>query len=152
MDKPENPDNLPVPHKADLQVITGPPSALDSVLSWFDRLQQTAIPSLVWLQCKLALAEGFNNAVDHAHKDMPATTEIKVEVVIYVDRLEIKVWDRGHNFDLEQKLKDLPEQVDTYAPRGRGLKLMQAIADQLTYDRYDDRNCLSMVKYYAEHD
>jgi serine/threonine-protein kinase RsbW len=42
---------------------------LADVLAWFGKLQPPSIPKSVWLRCQLALAEGFTNAVRHAHRD-----------------------------------------------------------------------------------
>ncbi len=122
---------------------------LSLVLSWFNQLNQGAIPSGVWVQCQTALAEGFTNAVRHAHKSKPADTPIEVEVIVQDRCLEIRVWDQGDVFNLAQKLASNPKLVDKTSIGGRGLVLLDKISDHLSYSRTaDDRNCLLIVKNY----
>lgn len=140
-------DQSPVPGKAHLQV-NSDLSGLDQVLSWFAQLHQPPIPTSLWIRCQLALAEAFTNAVRHAHRDQPGLP-VDIEVALFPERLEIRVWDQGPPFDLEQRLKNLSERLDLYSGGGRGLKLMKDIADTLSYTRTDDsRNCLLIVKHY----
>lgn len=125
-------------------------NSLAQILSWFDQLDRQSVPEITWLQCQLAIAEGFTNAVRHAHKGKSPETSIDIEVMILPDYLTIQIWDCGDSFDLEQKLRDMPEQVDENDESGRGLRLMQQIADHLSYvQTSDDRNYLSIVKYYV---
>lgn len=139
---------LQVLKKADLQINTGR-SALDPVLSWFAQLYEQRIPTSVWIRCQLALAEGFTNAVRHAHQGKQPDLPVDIEVTVCTESVEIKIWDSGATFDLERKIKDMSE-IDPEASGGRGLKLMKDIADSLSYTRTaDDRNCLSIVKNYT---
>ncbi|MDP8964607.1 MAG: ATP-binding protein [Cyanobacteriota bacterium] len=123
--------------------------ALDRVLSWFDQFNQPSIPKKVWIQCQLALAEGFTNAVRHAHKDLPSNVLIDIELTLYPHSLELRIWDQGPPFDLEQRLQKTEERVDGHSGGGRGIAILQKIADKLSYTRTDDnRNCLLIVKTY----
>ena len=131
-----------------LQVTTNL-TELSQVLLWFDQLQQPTIPRKTWIQCQTALAEGFTNAVKHAHSNLPPETIVEIEVTITPQQLEIYVWDFGPPFDLIQKLESQGQVFDPTASNGRGLQLIARIADQINYVRTDDhRNCLSMIKYY----
>jgi serine/threonine-protein kinase RsbW len=142
-------EKLPMLKKADLQVNTGL-SGLGWVLSWFSQLYDSRIPTSVWIRCQLVLAEGFTNAVRHAHKGKPADLPVDIQVAVFPESLEIKIWDGGDPFDLEQKIKDISEKVDFESPGGRGLKLIKDIADSISYVRTaDGRNCLSIVKNYS---
>jgi serine/threonine-protein kinase RsbW len=135
--------------RAQIQVLTDL-GALAQVLSWFDQFSHPPIPHVVWLQCQLILAEGFTNAVRHAHRDCSPDTPIEIEVTMLSDALEIRIWDQGEPFDLETKLATMPKGMDKHAEGGRGLKLMQRMSDVLKYSRTDDqRNCLLAVKRYT---
>mgnify|MGYP002777191634 CR=1 FL=1 len=134
--------------RADLQVNTDL-NDLTQVLSWFDQFNCPPISYQVWLQCQLALAEGFTNAVRHAHFGKPCGVPIELQVVMFPEWLEIRIWDRGGPFDLIEKLKSLPKELDSTAEGGRGLRLMERIADLLSYTRSEDaRNCLLIIKHY----
>lgn len=123
--------------------------ALDQVLTWFDQFNQGSIPKKVWIQCQLALAEGFTNAVRHAHKNLTPNVPIDIEVTLFPQALELRVWDQGPPFDLEQRIQELEKTVDDQAGGGRGIAILQKIADKLSYTRTDDnRNCLLIVKTF----
>lgn len=123
--------------------------ALDQVLTWFDQLERPTISRKVWLQCQLAIAEGFTNAVRHAHKDFPPNVPIEIEVTLFPQCLEMRIWDQGPPFNLEQRLRNQEQRVDEQAGGGRGIAILQKIADKLSYTRTkDNRNCLLIVKCY----
>lgn len=122
---------------------------LDDVLLWFDQLNEPPLPTKIWLQCQLALAEGFTNAVRHAHKGLPSDVPIDLELTLFPHCLEIRIFDQGPPFDLEQRMKNTPETVSEKATGGRGIAILQKIANFLSYTRTDDnRNCLLIVKHY----
>jgi serine/threonine-protein kinase RsbW len=75
---------------------------------------------------------------------------VEIEVAVFAESLEMRIWDWGEPFDLEQKIKDMSEQDDIDSPGGRGLKLIKDIGDSISYERTaDGRNCLSIVKNYS---
>lgn len=136
-------------HTDQLQV-TSNLDELGQVLAWFAQFNQSAIPRTTWIQCQTALAEGFTNAVRHAHKGKSPETPVEIEVSIQDEVLEIRIWDRGSAFDLDQKLEAISETVDVSTIGGRGLGLLKRISDRLSYIRtVDDRNCLVIVKKYS---
>jgi serine/threonine-protein kinase RsbW len=120
----------------------------DQVLSWFDTLNQPpTVDSRTWWQCQTVLKEGFDNVVDYAHKDLMPDTPIDIEAVRRHESIEIRIWDQGPPFDLMHKLNQMPTLEENDGERGRGLRIMERIADHLSYDRTtDNRNCLVIVK------
>lgn len=123
--------------------------ALTDLLTWFERLYDPRISQGVWLRCELGLVEAFTNAVRHAHKNLSSKVTIDLEVTISEDCIEMRVWDFGPPFDLKEKLKTMPTNHENDSGGGRGLRLLETIADHLSYTRTsDNRNCLLMVKYY----
>lgn len=125
-------------------------TASDQVLSWFEQLNHPPLPDLIiWWQCQTLLQEGFANIVEHAHKNLPPDTPIDLEAIRSYQSIEIRIWSHGAAFDLKQKLQDVLEFEDNVNERGRGLKIMSAIADGLSYEQTpDERNCLWMKKSY----
>jgi len=123
---------------------------LDQVLAWFDQLRQPAIQHKDWLQCQLALAEGFTNAVRHAHRDLPPETPIDLEAALDNSAIELRIWDSGPPFNLASHINASPTQsTNTQSGGGRGLAILLQIADRLSYERTEDaRNCLLIVKHY----
>jgi serine/threonine-protein kinase RsbW len=148
---------LSLPQTTQLQV----PSSLDAlanVLSWFDQLYQSFIPKSAWIRCQLALAEGFTNAVRHAHKGRSSDLYIDLEVTILERQIEIRIWDFGEPFDLVKKIKDILAKTKDKSTDinslscgggGRGLLLMSDIGDYLSYEHGEDgRNCLLIIKQF----
>ncbi|MDJ0796074.1 MAG: glycosyltransferase family 2 protein [Calothrix sp. MO_167.B12] len=129
--------------------VTSNVSELTSVLSWFDKLNHDLIPNDIWLALKTVLAEGFDNARDHAHKELPPETPIDIEVVIFSQSMQINICDRGPGWHWEKHLINMPDEINEDAERGRGIFIMQQVADSINYKTLpDNRNCLSITKYY----
>lgn len=124
--------------------------ALDQVLSHFDQLNQSWIPKKDWLQCQLALAEGFTNAVRHAHKNLSSEIPVEIDIRLTPQSLEIRIWDSGPFFDLEKFIQTLGTRDDRLAIHGQGIPILQKIAAYLRYFRTDDqRNCLLIIKNFS---
>lgn len=135
------------PYIASLQVPTDI-AALQKVLAWFSTLERPDVPQTVWWQCQSALAEGFTNAVRHAHRDQSSETPIMIQAEIGETSVTLRVWDFGYWFNLQEAMAGLPEQ-NFRTGGGRGLQILMRVADHLSYDRQDDgRNCLTVVKYF----
>lgn len=122
-------------------------NALPQVLAWFEQFNQPPIPYSVWLEYQLALVEGFTNAVRHAHASKTPETPIDLEIAIDHEIIELRVWDCGSGFNLDQSLAN-PQVPEQTAERGRGLKIIEKIADTVSYTRVGQRNCLLILKHY----
>ena len=123
--------------------------ALNLIFQWFERITKNLLPEQAYWQCQVALSEGFTNTVLHAHQDLPSITTIDLEVSLFPHWLEIRIWDWGQPFDLENQLKSpVPTDRDSLEKEtGRGLQLMKHFTDNLQYLRMSDqRNCLIMRK------
>jgi serine/threonine-protein kinase RsbW len=124
-------------------------SVLDKVLGYFEQLDQPWIPRQDWLQAQLALAEGFTNAVRHAHRGFSPDVPIEINLLLYPQSMEIRIWDRGQPFDLEDFLRQLGQRDTRFSGHGQGLPILQKIAAHLSYQRSSDqRNCLLIVKNF----
>lgn len=127
--------------------------SLDTVLKYFEQLKPAGIPQKDWLQCQLALAEGFTNAVRHAHRHLPPAIPIEIEIEIVPHQMEIRIWDRGSVFDLESFIEKNVHRDRILLGHGQGLPILQKIADQLSYTRSEDqRNCLLIIKQFSRHE
>ena len=122
--------------------------ALTSVLEWLENIVLPMIPADFRWQCGLIITEGFTNVVRHAHQNLPQATLIDLEVKLFDDYLEIRIWDRGQPFKLEAMLDSIMQQQPNQdSEGGRGLLFMYKLTDDLRYIRTDDlRNCLVMRK------
>lgn len=121
-------------------------SASVQVLSWFEQINQPPIyDKIFWWKCQTILIEGFTNIVEHAHKDFSIETPIELEVTRYEKNIEIRIFSFGKPFNIKQKLKTIPELDNNYNERGRGLKIINAIADELSYEVQSDNRCCLFI-------
>ncbi len=125
-------------------------TATFEVLSWFEQINLPPISNqTVWWECQTLLMEGFANIVEHAHKNLPIETPIDLEAERLDERIEIRIWSLGKPFNMQQKLHEISEFEENDEERGRGLKIMSAIADKLSYEHTsDNRYCLFISKSY----
>ena len=108
-------------------------------------------------QLNLALAEGFTNAVRHAHADLPSETPIEIALVLQSQQIEIHIFDQGGPFDPSSVREPQPGSL---SEGGYGWYLLRRLADQVTYKRTargqmtthgtKARNCLRIVKMLAK--
>ena len=124
---------------------------LESVLSQFNQIYDDFIPNQDWLKCKLALAEGFTNAVRHAHKELSTEIQINIEAVLRSTTLEIYIWDLGNPFDLNKYIKDQSNNDHNWLGSGKGVAILTQIADRLEYKHMGKQgNCLLIVKEFSQ--
>ncbi|PMB17346.1 ATP-binding protein [Fischerella thermalis CCMEE 5205] len=123
---------------------------LNRVQQWFEQFCLQHLSKLDWSEgqlhrLNLALAEGFTNAVRHAHHTLPPETTIDIDVYLWIDRLEIRIWDYGKPFNPDAIAEPEP---GTLQVGGYGWFLLRRLVDQVVYERgADGRNCLLIVKY-----
>lgn len=128
-------------------------SLLNQVQEWFEQFCLQHLSQLGWSKTQLdrlnlALAEGFTNAVRHAHHALPPETTIEINVYLWIDRLEIRIWDYGKPFNPDAIAEPEP---GTLQVGGYGWFLLRRLADRVVYERgADGRNCLLIVKYSLE--
>jgi serine/threonine-protein kinase RsbW len=123
---------------------------LSAVQHWFYTFCSTPDVAMPWLksqfdQLNLALAEGFTNAVRHAHVHLPKDTPIGIELSLWADHIEMRIWDQGQPFNPDALQEPKP---GTLREGGYGWFLLRRLADNIRYERSQDgRNCLWIVKY-----
>lgn len=123
--------------------------ALDHVLLQFNQIYQNSIPLRDWLQCRLALAEGFTNAVRHAHKNLPPEIPIRIEARLKESAMEIKIWDYGSAFDLHGFILETARKNANWLASGRGIPILNKVSNHLDYYRTEQQqNCLLIIKEF----
>ncbi len=124
--------------------------AVTEVLEWLQKIQPDFISTRNWLKCQTVVIEGFDNVIQHAHKHLPAETPIKLNLEIYAEGVEIKIYDLGEPFNFQLALTQTPDQQDEWAEHGRGLILMRRILDYISYERSPEGvNCLQMIQSFS---
>lgn len=133
-----------MPHTQHIHVSTNL-SELARILKWFQSLEQSSVTDEDWMQCQIALAEGFTNVVRHAHRELPVETPIEIDIDFFAAHIEMRIWDYGPPFSLFENLHTDPPLID--AESGRGLALLRKIANEIDYLPVNEqRNCLLLIK------
>lgn len=97
------------------------------------------LPPPLRLHCTIALVEGVDNAIFHAHKGKKEKW-ITIRIKNERPRVEMEVWDSGGGFDLNGI--QLPSM---YSTTGRGLFLINSLMNEVAYVKDKGRNVLKMV-------
>ncbi len=112
---------------------------LSTVQRWFHTQIAILAAGTPWFneqfdQLNLALAEGFTNAVRHAHAGLPGSTPVEIELLVQLEKIEIRIFDQGHPFDPDSLQEPQPGSL---REGGYGWFLLRRLADQVTYDHVD---------------
>lgn len=97
-----------------------------------DALKRFGFPEASTFAVRLALEETIVNAFRHGHKNLPASTPVRLTYDINADRIEIHVEDQGPGFD-PGEVKDPTLEENLEIPTGRGLLLMRAYMASVDY-------------------
>ncbi len=90
----------------------------------------------------LVLTEAMANAIHHANEGDP-DKEVHITIAILDKNLSIKVFDQGQGFDVASLS---PPNFQNLEEHGRGVFIIRALMDHVTYRRTNDGNVLEMIK------
>ncbi|WP_031433828.1 ATP-binding protein [Methylomarinum vadi] len=90
----------------------------------------------------LVLTEATSNAIRHSSHNDPSET-VRITIQLIGDELNIKVYDHGQGFDLEQI--PLPD-LDHPKEGGMGIFFIRSLMDSVTYTKREDCNVLEIKK------
>jgi len=99
-------------------------------------------------EMEVAVVEAVNNAVEHAHQHQ-ANKRVTVQVHLSTDSIRFTIIDRGAPIDFKAATAAASaEMAGAGEPeRGRGLKIISAIMDEVRYERKRETNQITLVKY-----
>ena len=95
-------------HESHLEISTNL-NEINRVLEWFGEFERNNLAADIVWKVRIALIEGFTNAVRHAHKNKPESTPIVIDGLLFSEQLEIHIWDCGGEFDLERLINTVEE-------------------------------------------
>ncbi len=98
---------------------------------------------------ELVLDELLNNIITHAYLDAEQH-KIVVEMCVVKDAMQIVVSDDGIPFNpFEQEDPDLKSPLEQREVGGMGVYLVKQFMDEYSYQRLEERNIVTLVKYLA---
>jgi serine/threonine-protein kinase RsbW len=123
----------------------------DLVVLVVEKLRILNINNIIVADVEIALAEALTNIVKHGYHYQ---SDQKIELLLY--KLEnmviIKITDYSEEVELNfnKQLQYDPNNIETLPEGGMGLFLMKQCMDFLELERINNRNVLTMKKYYEE--
>ena len=106
-------------------------------------LKETDFAEDIQEQINLAVIEAGTNAIKHGNKENPIK-RATIEFTLAEGRLEIVIEDEGEGFT-RQEVADPLDPENLLKSSGRGLFLMEACMDSVTYE--NNGTIIKMVKY-----
>jgi serine/threonine-protein kinase RsbW len=106
-------------------------------------LKETNFTEDIQEQINLAVIEGGTNAIKHGNKENPIK-KATIEFTLAEDRFEIVIEDQGDGFT-RKEVADPLDPENLLKSSGRGLFLMEACMDSVTYE--NNGTIIKMVKY-----
>jgi serine/threonine-protein kinase RsbW len=95
-------------------------------------------------QVELCIVEAVNNSVEHAYHG-ESGHDVTVVASLGAGRLVLEVLDGGTPMDWPS-VQERREQASLLDEGGRGFLIMETYMDEVSYDRVDGRNVLTLVK------
>jgi serine/threonine-protein kinase RsbW len=117
--------------------MTSPPDDVDTVHDLLETVWTDA-PAIAMedrFSFETALIELASNVIRHADPGSGVSCVLTVET--FPDRIEATLSDTGEPGEMQLIERDMP---DVLAESGRGIPLIQALVDELRYDRSDGLN------------
>lgn len=104
-----------------------------------------APPACIYLTL-LAIEELATNCIKYAYDD-DRQHEIEIELALTPRALTIAVIDDGHPFDpLAVPPPDMHPEIEDRPIGGLGIHVLRTLADQMTYERRDETNRVTLTK------
>jgi anti-sigma regulatory factor (Ser/Thr protein kinase) len=98
-------------------------------------------------EMELAVVEGVNNSIEHACHNQPGHP-ITVRMTLSDDRITFVVSDSGQSVESLPEMPMLDPTDPSHPPqRGRGLQIIRAVMDEVTYHTDGGSNFLTLIKY-----
>lgn len=133
----------PIPPEAARLEITNQPASIDraqdEIVAAAERHQY---PKASVFALRLSLQEAISNAFRHGHRDLPPSVPVSIEYSVTDDRITVAIQDQGPGFD-PTSVPDPTLEPNLEIPSGRGLFLMRAYMESLSYNPKGNR--LEMV-------
>jgi serine/threonine-protein kinase RsbW len=108
--------------------------------------QRLSISDKCLFETNLALEEVFSNVLEYGFTT-PSGHFVQIAVTVARNVLNIRVEDDGKPFNpLKAKEPDLEYDLENCAPGGLGIHLIKHFMDDIRYERYQNRNVLTMRK------
>lgn len=123
-------------------------SELERLIDALDQFAaEQQLPSPVLFTLNLCLEELVTNTINYGYSDEQRHT-IDITVWMVPGQVCMRVVDDGRAFDLihDAPEPNIPRQAEQATPGGLGIHLVKTMMDQVTYERLDGLNVVTLCK------
>lgn len=122
-------------------------SQLEELAGFFEATsEEWDLPMVVSLNLNLVLEELVTNIIFYGYDDQN-THEITINIVLNNNLINIQLEDDGKQFDpLLAPEPDINQGIEDRKIGGLGIHFVRKIMDDITYERLDNRNRLTLTK------
>lgn len=113
-----------------------------------DILEDNGVESYILNAFQICIMESINNIIKHAYKEQK-NKSICVKLKVDNKLVEMEIIDEGepnYNFSIPNLDFD-PKDINNLPESGMGLYIMNQLMDELSYDRRDGKNYLTLKKW-----
>jgi serine/threonine-protein kinase RsbW len=113
---------------------------------WLDAVAMEAgLPERIQFAMQVCLEELFSNIVRHSDSHGLGGREVDIAIDVGEDRIRMTVEDEGPAFDISRaKAHPLRQSLEQIEPGGLGILLVRAFSNDLTYNRIEGRNRVTL--------
>jgi len=134
---------------AETLTLTNEPFEVARAAAWLDeRVSGSGFPPRVVAALQVALEEVLSNILCHGYTDLE-THEIEVRLTTDPSAATLLVVDDGTPFDPAGHAADASEETPGTRPGGLGLLFVRRLMDEVTFERIDTRNHLTLRKFVS---
>jgi anti-sigma regulatory factor (Ser/Thr protein kinase) len=135
---------------AESLLLDNEPFDVSRAAAWLDNLLQGAgLPPRVIAALQVVLDEVLNNILAHGYADLE-NHKIELRTTADSAAVTLEFFDDGIPFDPTQHQSPPSTGANAKAaPGGLGLLFVRRLMDEVTYERADDRNHLTLRKFLA---
>jgi sigma-B regulation protein RsbU (phosphoserine phosphatase) len=108
-------------------------------------LENAGVPMMEAARIQLAVEEAVTNVVNHGYQG--ETGDVSVKCLINDFKIEITITDSGVAFDPTKiPPPDISADIENRKIGGLGVHLIRSVMDEVSYQRLDNKNHLTMIK------
>ncbi len=112
--------------------------------------EQAGLDERAVYHCQMAVDEALTNIIEHGFAYHDDGSEIEIACQAEPDRFVVTIADTSPAFNpLLHEAPDPSEPLDSREPGGWGIYFIRKLMDDVSYERANDRNLLTLVKRIA---
>ncbi len=112
--------------------------------------EQAGLDERAVYHCQMAVDEALTNIIEHGFAYHDDDSQIEIACRAERDRFLVTLADTSPAFNpLLHEAPDPSEPLDSREPGGWGIYFIRKLMDEVTYERANDRNLLTLVKFIA---